>query len=757
MFDQNIVSPQSALVALAHINGTQFESFSKTACADLFGSEFIPLGGVHDGGADGMLMEESVYADTVKPTTFFQFTVQEDYKTKIIKTINRLRAVSREVKSLIYVTSRHVPLIDQLQEELSDKLGARISIRDADWIVANINKSSAIQAAARDFLLPVLGFMCTPGGLGESNDKTATLRAIQSISPAIAVFLGQEIERRREDTELLEATVDTLILWSLRDTDPAAGKFLTRDEILKKATDTFPSARNFMKGVVDSRLKILSSKKNPTGREIRHHKKEGKYALGHETRLLIKNESEEDETLKIEVIKTHEERAAKFLAKETPITPSVIAKVSLAAIHLVFEKQGIELTAFIGGLTQQATFAVVEHIDQAMEELKIEKARSAEIREVCLKNLRYAFYESAPVERKYYGKLARIYALLLTIQSDPRVVEYFRSMSGHFVLFVGTDIIVQALSERYLKPEDQMVTNLLRMLKESGSRLILSEATVEEINTHIVGTDQEFRNYYADVEGFISLTESRNSSKILIRTYFYGKLSPIPGTQPPAGWAAYINQVCDYSKLYTDEGINQTRQYLMLKYGMEFLDWDETRDLLDEEEVSDLAGKIKEKREESIKFRTRVGDKGDVLAKNDASMILAVYGYRRKIKENNSPNPFGYKTWWLTYENKIQSVTESIIKKNKGKFIIRPAFLLNFIALSPKLREIRQTFESVFPSIIGLQLSNRVRPDVLHGVLKKYKEYSALDPERAVVKIGELSNTLKADQEKLYRTGNTFH
>ncbi len=68
---------------------------------------------------------------------------------------------------------------------------------------------------------------------------------------------------------------------------------------------------------------------------------------------------------------------------------------------------------------------------------------------------------------------------MFTLQAEPRIIEYFSAMSSSFRLFLGSNILVKALSERYLDEEDQVARNLLKMAAalSKGSLLdIASEA-----------------------------------------------------------------------------------------------------------------------------------------------------------------------------------------------------------------------------------------------------------------------------------------
>lgn len=81
---------------------------------------------------------------------------------------------------------------------------------------------------------------------------------------------------------------------------------------------------------------------------------------------------------------------------------------------------------------------------------------------------------------------------------------------------------------------------------------------------------------------------------------------------------------------------------------------------------------------------------------------------------------------------------------------MRPDFLLNFLALSPKKAEVIRSFKSIFPSTIGLQMGHRMREDAFHLTLESVKEWQRLEPGRVVALTGALSDRLKDDQFKKF-------
>ena len=203
----------------------------------------MPLGGTGDGGADGF---QGVW--TGKPGTFYQVSVEADHRSKIRRTVGRLNEFGRTPKRLIYVTSRVIKAPDQEEELLSAELDVAISIRHGEWIVSNINKDHSAITAYLTYLAPCVSDLSRVGMV-----QTASLISSSELRTAI-VFLTQEIENRGGNVEFIDAVADSLIMWSLRDTDPDRDKGLlkSRDDILHDIEEVLPQAKQFIRGVIDA-------------------------------------------------------------------------------------------------------------------------------------------------------------------------------------------------------------------------------------------------------------------------------------------------------------------------------------------------------------------------------------------------------------------------------------------------------------------------------------------------------------------------
>lgn len=81
---------------------------------------------------------------------------------------------------------------------------------------------------------------------------------------------------------------------------------------------------------------------------------------------------------------------------------------------------------------------------------------------------------------------------------------------------------------------------------------------------------------------------------------------------------------------------------------------------------------------------------------------------------------------------------------------MRPEFLLNFIAFSPTAEEVRKAYEAVFPTLLGIKLSNRMREDLFRKLMQDASDLATIDEARTRVKMSEYSNRLKGDFFKEY-------
>ena len=126
-------------------------------------------------------------------------------------------------------------------------------------------------------------------------------------------------------------------------------------------------------------------------------------------------------------------------------------------------------------------------------------------------------------KREYLRRLAKTYSIFFLLRQDPKVIRYFQEMNSNFYLLVGSDLLVQAMSEQLLPNGNQTAGNMLRMCPDSGATLVLTESVLDEIVHNLRNADLEFNNYYASIEHRLTRELMREIPKILVRAYLYNR------------------------------------------------------------------------------------------------------------------------------------------------------------------------------------------------------------------------------------------
>jgi hypothetical protein len=710
-------------IALERIDGNDFEDFALQYFPALLGAEFSPLGGMHDGGADGF-GGDRVYERTGRETHFIQASVQADVKAKMRSTYKRLKEFGRDVSSITLLTSRVVPTVDVVEDSLSEELGAMIRIRDGSYIRSHANDTSATVAAYEKYLLPETDFLRrigTAGVLGPSQLVT---------DPTVFVFLRQEVDKLDGNVLLVDSISDALILWALEGTDPDADKLMTKQKI----EATVPSASAMIAERLDERLRSLSSKDYPGGRQIRWHRSEDAYVLPYDTRRDLASENASDEALRLRVLQSFTRRATHMYLEADETAVRRIAEVSLRSLQVAFEQEGLEFAHFVSH-EDVAVPQMRDAVRQAVQECGATGPESVRLAAACLAVARECFYHGTVDERDYLGRLARTYTLLFTLRNEPRLVEYFSRMSADFYLYVGSDMLVQALSERFLPVENQHARNTLQMAADAGATLVLTEPVVEEVLGNLRASDNEFRNQIEVVEHRLTRDMMREVPKILVRAYLYNR----DAEAGPSNWPAFVEQFCSYSSLHEHKAETDLRRYLQASFRMEYLDRETLTNLADEDAVASLTRKLLE-----VKANIE-------LASNDALLVAAVYGHRLAGKETGEANEFGFRTWWLTNETSILRQTVELEARHDGaRYIMRPDFLLNFFTFAPSAAQVRSTYANVFPSALGVQLSRRMDEASFHAIMRRVREAESLDDGRRLAVMAECADRLKSDFSRRY-------
>lgn len=706
-------------------DGFRFEKVIQDLLAIRDDDQFVALGGVHDGGADGFI--RSVLEEKGKPKSFVQMGKQENVRDKVRKTHTRLKEFGREVESINFWSPLKLH-VDVLEDELTNELGITIRIRDFNAVHRLINHDTR----TREHFLAA--FRTEIHELTAAGSKAPEGSDFVS-DPSVYVFLQFENKERFGKGGLTTPVVDALIYWSLRDTDPDSGKKLTRAQIKVHISELLPGAANELLPIVDQRLVELTSKGGGGEQRVRVYADIDSYCLPYAMRIELAAASAGEVALKAAVRQSMSDRAAQAGAVDVPLVVDVCER----AIYKHFHEQGLILAAFLEKRLEG--LMISDQIVESELQAVVGKGKDPDTKSysAALKVLQGIFYTPNPDESEFLHRLSRTSLLLFSLKHCPKLIQYFNKLTGQFRLLIGTDILVKALSESFLPVEHRHVTNLLKVANACGAKLCLTAPVVKELFTHLHAACLEFRNYYAEQEPYITASMAAQSDRILIRTYFYAKLL----MERVSGWKSFVNMFVDYEEVISrsEKGALQLQAFICKTFDLEMLSLDEITPLIKEAELTALAADL----------LNRNVAKNEALARNDALMVLSVYALRRSGKEVAIYDGFGLRTWWLTKETHVLGYTAELVARSGGvPYIMRPEFLLNFLTLSPKTGEVDPAIRDLLPSHVGLQIGRHLSSAHMQRFMNEFDQWKELPPARVEVRITEAIDKLKYDRLKRY-------
>jgi hypothetical protein len=610
------IHPEFVKVALSRASGGDFENFANDFLPAIIGSAFVPSGGTKDGGADGL--EEPIHENEAK-RVFYQASIERSPEAKIRRTVKRLREFGRDPRTLVYITSQTVKYIDRLEDELTNTLDVNIRIRDGIYIQAHINDSVGTRHAYDVNLRHLTDYLSHVG----ASKLIPTSKHVKS--PAVYVFLSQEVARRSGDVSLVNAVTDSLALWALEGTDHAKDIYRTSAEVHDLICQELPAMKRILQDGIQGRLEQLWKRKPDGSRDVRWNKRENKFCLPHEVVQRIEAENVADESLRLAVLADFEERVRGVpnsgVTNEDEV--ELAAEVMLRSLQYVYESEGLEFARYLEDSEARDFPTVVDAAKKAIAEIGLQGKKSVRVASAVMPAVRGVLYSSTENERRYLAKLSRTYALLFTLNAEPRLIEFFQDLAGDLRLYVGSDILVRALSESFLAGPDRMTRTALEMVSSLGASLILTEPVLEEVVHHFRGSDLEYRNHYQKIDAHVDFYMARNIPKIMLRTYFYARLADSTEVARPKSWEAFVHSFCDYNELHRTTAFQDMRRYLQAEYHLEFESANTLRERVNGDDLPRLTKKLLEIK--SGKYE---------LAQNDALMALNVYGRRASGKED---------------------------------------------------------------------------------------------------------------------------
>lgn len=694
-------------------DGFVFENFALSFLGATLGYNFVPVGGVKDKGIDGL---EYTFNRTGYVKNIYQLSTEHNSEGKLEKSIQKLIDNEIPFDSITYVTNRVVLNKDSVIDTLFNKFKKHLNIYDQNWLVSYANHSEATVNAYYTFIDSYLHEFSKPGKSYVVSDLANDSR--------LFVFLRQQLETKRNDLKLDDLLADTLILFGLEGTDPDK-------DILKSKDELFDSIRKYVKfdpkildETIEKRLKVLSNKP----RKIKYHTQKNGFCLPYDTRLEIQNRNLSDAQLLANFYSQTTEVLKKYF-KDEDVVVRDLSKLIDETIHKIFYQQGLEFSNYIlHGKSQQVIEKdLQEIINKVVDESSVIDKNKEAVKTALLMAIRDIVYNGTFEQKKYLKSLSNTYMMMFLLQWNPQIATYFESMASKMVIYVCTSILVPALSEYFLQPENRRHWNLIKGAQQAGIKLYISDAIIDELKHHFYMLKNKYDNFFRNNEHIYLNSESETLyiDEIMIRAYFYAKAQ-----KKVYSFEDFLSNFIDPDlKTVKDDLIG----YLKAEFGINYF--------------NDESLKIKISEDEHIRLTEKLQEhKSGKKAETDSKIILSIYKLREKNNETASSGIFGYKTWWLSKDSTTyKAVSDLFGDLYPVSCYIRPDFLYNHIALAPKKHEIDELYKEVFPSLLGVNLSFHLPQEVTEFVQERIAEHGTKNPERLTAILSRLSEKLKSD------------
>ena len=679
--------------------GRIFEEFAHSFLSRVIGDEFIPVGGTKDKGIDGSLR---LYERITKPTFIYQISTEMDIQGKIKESAEKLKVNQIKVSQMVYVTCRKVNNKNGLEDSFLEDNEYPLKIFDVDWFATNVVNDEQLVLLYETFIESNLHEFQKP-------DKSYVVGNFIE-DPRLFVFMRQQFNSTESSVEIEKKLADTLILYGLEGTASETNKLRNAHEIKNRVSQLVKFNPKEISDTIDNRLTILSNKP----RQINYHTKEDAYCLPYNTRLKLK-ERDIEERLIFSNFQSETVDQLKGYLKEEEVQATKILELIEATIHKIYHRQGIEFSSFVieGKSKDIIEVALPDIIGDVIDNSHIALKNKTKVKKALLMTIRNITYNGTKSQREYLRRLSQTYSMMFLLRWDPHLAASFQKIASQLKIYVGTSILIPALSEIFLEPEKRRYWNLLAGANQSGVKLFINQTILDELVNHFRMIKYKYRTQFKSVEK-IYLSDEMSTyyvDEIMIRAYLYSKRRN------------KVNKFNEFIEEFANPNLidahRDLRNFLEEEFKIKYEDTSEIEKKLDSQEVDRLTEELTESKQSKDKALT------------DAKLMLMVYKLREINDESESRSVFGYKTWWLSQDiNTYRAIQKVFGEKYNVNCYMRSDFLYNYIALAPKKNEIDSMFREVFPSMMGINLSFHMPKEVCGHINKSIIDHKESSPSR---------------------------
>src|ERR1019366_1065051 len=612
-------------LALTKVEGAQWRAFERLATvfvADEYPSLRPMAAARGDGGMDAELFQPSD-----DPAVALQFSLRQDWEAKVTQTCTRLSKTAPDTRLLVFVSNQVIgPKVSAVRKKVRSEFGLFLDVRDAEWFLTQRNRSAAVEVEAEAFTQLIADPLLSGG--------TALQRQAQALddleAKAAFVYLGLQWEDDAREKGLTKLCFEAIAGAVLRNT--TSDNRMTRQQIKEPVASLLPAhdaaARNAQ---VDGALNRLAKV------YIRHWMKQDEFCLTWAERVRLAERLAEMEALDSALRSELRGMLTRVAQEEDLDIHEPLLTETVDRTRVVLERVLLDrVEAFAEAVTydREATLRFEDVEATVYKDLAVSPAKGIEPRLVAAA---VTSLMAGPPEdvRKYLRSLADTYTLFAFMRETPDVQSAIVKIFADGDIWLDTTVVLPLFAEDLLDPESRAHTHMLHAVRESGSRLYVTEGVIEEITSHIHRSKSYSRALLGqrDVHGI---------EPFLLSCY---QLSG----RAPADFERWLETFWGEARPEDD-----TIDYLSDLFGLEVSNLQEYAEQADDT-LRAMVGEIwHEARDQRDRKAAALGiaptDPGirARLVAHDVENYVGVV--MRRVRRGERRSAFGYKTWWLTLD-----------------------------------------------------------------------------------------------------------
>ncbi|MGW1086372.1 hypothetical protein ACWD4L_08450 [Streptomyces sp. NPDC002596] len=601
-----------------------------------------------DKGRDGQF-----FVPLEEPTDMVQYSITQDWKSKINQTLKRLAENFKDIRRLIYATNQEIgPSADELVSSTMREKGVIIDVRDANWFLerreTHPQRANASESLCRKVVDPLL----------RKEKISSQVGLALSAQEARLGLLHLSLQNQDEATEkgLTRESFESLTLSALHDTSP--DNLLPRKEIHDRVTSFLPAGHEQqVDAQVDGSLLRLSGKKG----RVKHHKSDDKFCLAHDERTRLTERTAEfvqgEHLLEAQLVE-----AVEFYGGDvTQDKRATVGAELRASLELLLLKRGEEFAEAVR--TGEMSHADKEGVEQLLRDETARKSHKIQPK-IVADSLIHVLDKPGEEVKSHLRRLADGYTLFSFLRQTPDVQKVVVSLFSEGDFWVDTSVILPLIAETLIEDSSQRnYTTIFKAASDAGIRLFVTDGIIEEVERHLNRCLQFSRTEVQQWNGSVPFLYAAYTLSGRARSGFIDWLENFRGTiRPVEDVRLYLEEELSiHSKNLAAEAESAP---IELRAAVQEV-WNEAHEKRRKQQKADWDPAITQR-----------------LVSHDVETTVGII----ELRSRSASSPMGHRHWLVTLDKvafRLKWELSNRLHEAPSSPVLSPDFLSQFLRLGP--------------------------------------------------------------------------